>query len=248
MDVIALDQAGIAEAVAPLGTALTEAQLGLLWRLSPDPAPLLRRRRGRAEGGGPRGAAGAAPCRARAARSASSPCPPGQDPDDLIRASGRAALRGAARRARIAGRPALAARAATPSRSRRPSRRPGLRRAADRPCRGDRRPGRARPVSRRAARAASTRSTGAAARALGARPARPLRAAAAPDLGPTPRAVGRTGLSPRARPRGARRGWSAFPALIGDHAEAIAALPLGEGTPAAAARPAARSGDDARRA
>ena len=39
MDVIALDQAGIGEAVAPLGTALTEAQLGLLWRLSP--APLL---------------------------------------------------------------------------------------------------------------------------------------------------------------------------------------------------------------
>ena len=37
MDVIALDQAGIGEAVAPLGTALTEAQLGLLWRLSPSP-------------------------------------------------------------------------------------------------------------------------------------------------------------------------------------------------------------------
>jgi DNA primase len=37
MDVIALDQAGIAEAVAPLGTALTEAQLGLLWQVSPSP-------------------------------------------------------------------------------------------------------------------------------------------------------------------------------------------------------------------
>jgi DNA primase len=32
MDVIALDQAGIAEAVAPLGTAMTETQLELLWR------------------------------------------------------------------------------------------------------------------------------------------------------------------------------------------------------------------------
>lgn len=37
MDVIALDQAGIEEAVAPLGTAVTEAQLSLLWRMSPCP-------------------------------------------------------------------------------------------------------------------------------------------------------------------------------------------------------------------
>ena len=37
MDVIALFQAGFAAAVAPLGTALTEAQLGLLWRLVPEP-------------------------------------------------------------------------------------------------------------------------------------------------------------------------------------------------------------------
>lgn len=37
MDVIALDQAGIAEAVAPLGTALTENQLTALWRLAPEP-------------------------------------------------------------------------------------------------------------------------------------------------------------------------------------------------------------------
>ena len=37
MDVIALDQAGIPEAVAPLGTALTEVQLELLWKLSPQP-------------------------------------------------------------------------------------------------------------------------------------------------------------------------------------------------------------------
>ncbi|HKM64466.1 MAG TPA: DNA primase [Acidisphaera sp.] len=37
MDVIALHQAGLAGAVAPLGTALTEEQLDALWRLSPAP-------------------------------------------------------------------------------------------------------------------------------------------------------------------------------------------------------------------
>lgn len=37
MDVIALAQAGIENVVAPLGTAMTEEQLALLWRLSHDP-------------------------------------------------------------------------------------------------------------------------------------------------------------------------------------------------------------------
>jgi DNA primase len=37
MDVIALAEAGFAGAVAPLGTALTEDQLQLLWRVSPEP-------------------------------------------------------------------------------------------------------------------------------------------------------------------------------------------------------------------
>jgi DNA primase len=37
MDVIALAEAGFATAVAPLGTALTEEQLALLWRVSPEP-------------------------------------------------------------------------------------------------------------------------------------------------------------------------------------------------------------------
>lgn len=37
MDVIALAQAGIGQAVAPLGTALTDDQLNLLWRMSPEP-------------------------------------------------------------------------------------------------------------------------------------------------------------------------------------------------------------------
>lgn len=37
MDVIALAQAGFREAVAPLGTAVTEQQLMLLWRMAPEP-------------------------------------------------------------------------------------------------------------------------------------------------------------------------------------------------------------------
>ena len=37
MDVIALHQAGFPNAVAPLGTAVTEDQLGLLWRFAPEP-------------------------------------------------------------------------------------------------------------------------------------------------------------------------------------------------------------------
>jgi DNA primase len=37
MDVIALAQAGFEEAVAPLGTAVTEDQLGLLWRITGEP-------------------------------------------------------------------------------------------------------------------------------------------------------------------------------------------------------------------
>jgi DNA primase len=37
MDVIALAEAGFAGAVAPLGTALTEDQLAMLWKISPEP-------------------------------------------------------------------------------------------------------------------------------------------------------------------------------------------------------------------
>ncbi|MFQ5959126.1 MAG: toprim domain-containing protein, partial [Alphaproteobacteria bacterium] len=37
MDVIALNRAGFANAVAPLGTALTETQVRELWRLAPEP-------------------------------------------------------------------------------------------------------------------------------------------------------------------------------------------------------------------
>ena len=37
MDVVALTEAGFGEAVAPLGTALTEEQIQLLWRMNPEP-------------------------------------------------------------------------------------------------------------------------------------------------------------------------------------------------------------------
>ncbi|MEF9605074.1 toprim domain-containing protein, partial [Paracoccus sp. PXZ] len=37
MDVIALVRAGFEGAVAPLGTAITEDQLRLMWRISPEP-------------------------------------------------------------------------------------------------------------------------------------------------------------------------------------------------------------------
>lgn len=37
MDVIALNRAGFAGAVAPLGTAITETQIEMLWRLAPEP-------------------------------------------------------------------------------------------------------------------------------------------------------------------------------------------------------------------
>ena len=41
MDVIALAEAGIDHAVAPLGTAITEAQLETLWKLAPEPVVAL---------------------------------------------------------------------------------------------------------------------------------------------------------------------------------------------------------------
>jgi DNA primase len=88
MDVIALDQAGLGEAVAPLGTAVTEAQLGLLWRLSPTPIFCFD--------GDSAGQKAAVRALMRAlphvgpGRSLGfATLPAGQDPDDLIRAEGR---------------------------------------------------------------------------------------------------------------------------------------------------------------
>ena len=91
MDVIALDQVGVAECVAPLGTALTEGQLERLWRL--DPAPICCFD---GDSAGQKAAVRAA-MRAlphlgpeRSLRFVALPA--GQDPDDLVRSGGRAAI------------------------------------------------------------------------------------------------------------------------------------------------------------
>ena len=92
MDVIALHQAGIVTAVAPLGTALTETQLEMLWRVAEEPILCFD-----ADAAGQRAAARAA-LRAlplagpgRSVRFAE--LVSGKDPDDLIREKGVLAMR-----------------------------------------------------------------------------------------------------------------------------------------------------------
>ena len=91
MDVIALAEAGIEHAVAPLGTAITETQLQLLWKLAPEPVVALD--------GDKAGQAAAQRLidlalplvePGRALRFALMPA--GQDPDDVIRAGGAKAM------------------------------------------------------------------------------------------------------------------------------------------------------------
>ena len=91
MDVVALDQAGFQEAVAPLGTALTEHQLALLWKLSP--APLMCFDGDNAgQKASVRAALRALPHVGPGRSLDFVTLPAGQDPDDLIRAGGRAAF------------------------------------------------------------------------------------------------------------------------------------------------------------
>ncbi|WP_194953504.1 DNA primase [Sphingopyxis solisilvae] len=87
MDVIALAEAGIADAVAPLGTALTEAQLGLIWRMVPVPVLCFD---GDAAGqkAAMRAAMRALPLLRPGFSLAFATLPPGQDPDDIVRARG----------------------------------------------------------------------------------------------------------------------------------------------------------------
>ena len=91
MDVIALVRAGFEAAVAPLGTAVTEAQLRLLWRLSPEPIVALD---GDAAGqrAGLRVADLALPLIEAGQSLRFALLPEGQDPDDLIRAAGPDAM------------------------------------------------------------------------------------------------------------------------------------------------------------
>jgi DNA primase len=89
MDVIALHQAGFAGAVAPLGTALTEDQLELLWQMSPSPVLCFD-----GDAAGARAAARAADVALprlapdRTIRIATLPA--GEDPDTLIKSQGAA--------------------------------------------------------------------------------------------------------------------------------------------------------------
>jgi DNA primase len=91
MDVIALAQAGIENAVAPLGTALTEEQIALLWRIADEPILCFD-----GDQAGLRAAWRAADLALGALRPGRSlrfaMLPQGQDPDDLVRAGGVAAM------------------------------------------------------------------------------------------------------------------------------------------------------------
>jgi DNA primase len=91
MDVIALDQAGIGEVVAPLGTALTDAQLERLWRLDGQPICCFD---GDAAGrkAAVRAAMRALPHLAPERTLRFVALPAGQDPDDLVKSGGKAAV------------------------------------------------------------------------------------------------------------------------------------------------------------
>ena len=88
MDVIALAEAGIDEAVAPLGTALTEDQLILAWRQVPVPVLAFD---GDAAGqrAAMRAAMRALPMLKPGYSLALLTLPSGKDPDDVVRAQGR---------------------------------------------------------------------------------------------------------------------------------------------------------------
>ena len=90
MDVIALAQAGIGGAVAPLGTALTEEQLEELWRLAPAPILCFD-----GDAAGSRAAARAAelalPLLAPDRTLRLARLPAGEDPDTLVRRQGATA-------------------------------------------------------------------------------------------------------------------------------------------------------------
>ncbi len=91
MDVIALARAGFTHSVAPMGTALTEDQLDLLWRVGPEPILCFD-----GDKAGIRAAfrsiERALPLLKPGQSIRFAMLPDGQDPDDLIRASGPPAM------------------------------------------------------------------------------------------------------------------------------------------------------------
>ncbi len=231
MDVVALDQAGIAEVVAPLGTALTEGQLGLLWRFAPVPI-LCFDGDSAGQKAAIRAALRALPYVGPGRSLGFVTLPAGEDPDDLVRARGRQAFEALLERPeplvdRLWRHELETEPLATPEQ------RAGLRRRLldhvstigdpdvrdqyrsellkrfadlyERPRQWTQRPGQWQRSGRFVA------------------PPRPT--------SPEARAVGRTGLDPELG-RAVLHGLMRFPGLIGRHGEAIADLRLGE--PAAA--------------
>ncbi|ODT05829.1 MAG: DNA primase [Mesorhizobium sp. SCN 65-20] len=99
MDVIALAQAGFENAVAPLGTALTENQLELLWRMSGEPVLCFD-----GDKAGLKAAYRAAdmvlPLVAPGHTARFALLPEGKDPDDLVKAEGPEAFRAVLQAAR----------------------------------------------------------------------------------------------------------------------------------------------------
>ncbi|MCB1377755.1 MAG: DNA primase, partial [Alphaproteobacteria bacterium] len=91
VDVIAMHRAGLAQAVAPLGTALTEDQLSLLWRMAPEPILCFD-----GDAAGLKAAYRALDLALPLLRPGHSLrfaiLPEGKDPDDLLAAEGAAAL------------------------------------------------------------------------------------------------------------------------------------------------------------
>lgn len=91
MDVIALGEAGFGAAVAPLGTAVTETQLQLLWRIAQEPVIALD-----GDAAGLRAAYRlidlALPLLEAGQSLRFAILPPGKDPDDLLRAGGARAM------------------------------------------------------------------------------------------------------------------------------------------------------------
>lgn len=99
MDAISLSEAGFHETVAPLGTALTEDQLKLLWRMAPEPILCFD-----GDGAGKRAAYRAVdtalPHLQPGASLLFAFLPDGLDPDDLVRQQGPSALESVLARAR----------------------------------------------------------------------------------------------------------------------------------------------------
>ncbi|MGE0715139.1 MAG: DNA primase [Alphaproteobacteria bacterium] len=92
MDVIALHRAGIETAVAPLGTAMTEQQMALLWKHAPEPVLCFD-----GDTAGRRAASRAAeralPLLKPGFSLRFAMLPQGEDPDSLVRARGAEAMR-----------------------------------------------------------------------------------------------------------------------------------------------------------